>query len=118
MDTSLSARRYERHADEFVALWIIATVTYGVGDVITTIALFYFHPNVGEANPVLRWAMTSFDLAGLVGLKIMVFVAFIVISVEIARRDMDPLLYYAPPAVMAVLGAYLTVSNIVYMIGR
>lgn len=117
MDKFRGARRYERYEDEFVALWIIATATYGVGDIVTTIAVFYFHPVVSEANPLLRWLMSNFDLAGLVGLKLVVFVAFIAISVEIARREMDPLLYYAPPAVMAVLGTYLTVTNIVYMIG-
>lgn len=114
----VSQRRtaYEDRETEFYWLWIIATSAYGVGDVVTTIALFYYHPLVAEANPLLDWAMSTSGVAALVGIKISVFLAFIAISLAMARRGTDPLLYYAPPAVLAVLGTSLTVYNIVLMV--
>jgi hypothetical protein len=114
---SLRNTPYEDREEEFYWLWIIATATYGVGDIVSTIALVYFHPQVGEANPLVRWAIAEFNLGGLVGLKLGVFLTFIAINVTMARRGADPLLYYAPPAMLAVIGAYLTVWNIVVMAG-
>lgn len=107
---------YDRQ-DEFYWLWIIATATYGVGDVVTTIALVYYHPLTTEANPVLRWAMSTFGLGGLLGVKLGIFLVFIGVSLVLARRGYDPLLYSAPPAILAALGGYLTVFNLVVMAG-
>lgn len=114
---SLRDTPYEHRKNEFYWLWILATAAYGVGDVVTTIALVYFHPLTSEANPLLRWAMAQFGLAGLLGLKLVIMLGFVVISVSMARRGADPLLYYAPPGLLAALGGYLTVFNFVVMMG-
>ncbi len=108
---------YEDRQEEFYWLWIIATATYGVGDIVTTIALVYYHPLTTEANPVLRWAMSTFGLAGLLGVKLGIFLVFIGVSLGLARRGYEPLVYYAPPALLAALGGYLTVFNLVIMAG-
>lgn len=108
---------YAEREAEFYWLWIIATTTYGVGDIVTTVAFFYFHPTLTEANLLVRWAMMTFDLAGIIALKLASFVLIIAFTVVLAHLDTHPLLYYTPPAVLAVLGAYLTAWNLIYLIG-
>lgn len=108
---------YEDRREEFYGLWIIATATYGVGDVVTTIALVYYHPLTNEANPVLRWAMSTFGLGGLLAVKLGIFLVFIGVALALSRQGYDPLVYSAPPAILAGLGGYLTVFNLVVMAG-
>ncbi|MEF8801729.1 MAG: hypothetical protein V5A38_10930 [Halolamina sp.] len=101
---------------EFTRLWIIAVATYGVGDVVTTVALMEFSKTVVEANGIIRAAIDAFGQPGLVSLKIAVFLMCISLSVDAANRE-DGLLYYLPPVALAVVGAFTTALNIRLMYG-
>lgn len=100
---------------EFYWLWILATTTYGVGDVVTTIALVYYSPAVREANPIVDLALDSLGLAGLVAVKLAVFFACLALSVWSMHEWGDRVLYVFPPAVLAILGAFLTVLNLLLL---
>jgi hypothetical protein len=102
---------YRRRPQEFYWLWIAATATYGVGDIVSTIAFLQYVPTIEEANPVVVFALDAFGLTGLVGLKIAVYLVMLWISVT-GARDGDGLLYYFPPVLLTVVGTYLTASNV------
>jgi len=102
---------YRRRTREFYSLWIAATTTYGVGDIVSTIAFLRYVPGVDEANPLVAGAVDAFGLSGLVGLKIAVYLAMVWISVQGARED-DAYLYYFPPVLLTLVGAVLTASNL------
>lgn len=98
--------------EEFYWLWILATTAYGVGDVVTTIALVYYDPRVAEANPLVAAAMGSFGLGGLVVLKWAVFGCSLALSVVALRAWRDRFLYYAPPLTLTAVGLLVTASNL------
>lgn len=98
-------------AEEFTALWSIALATYGVGDVVTTIALVWFVPHLHEGNPLVAGVVGAFGQPGLVGLKLAAFGFCLLVSLAAARSD-DRLLYYGPPAGLALVGAFTTVYNL------
>lgn len=102
---------YSRRPQEFYWLWIAATATYGVGDIVSTIAFLEYVPTIDEANPVIVLVLGEFGLAGLVGLKIAVYLVMLWISVQ-GTREGDTLLYYFPPVLLTVVGTYLTASNL------
>ena len=102
---------YDRRPQEFYWLWIAATATYGVGDIVSTIAFLQYVPTIEEANPVVAFALDSFGLTGLILLKIAVYLVMLWISVS-GARDGDALLYYFPPVLLTLVGTYLTVSNV------
>ncbi len=102
---------YLRRPREFYSLWIAATTTYGVGDIVSTIAFLEYVPAVDEANPIVAGALDAFGLAGLVGLKIAVYLVMLWISVHGAREG-DGLLYYFPPVLLTAVGLVLTGSNV------
>lgn len=102
---------YLRRPREFYSLWIAATTTYGVGDIVSTIAFLEYVPTVDEANPIVSGALDAFGLAGLVGLKIAVYLVMLWISVHGAREG-DGLLYYFPPVLLTAVGLVLTGSNV------
>ncbi|RAW45880.1 hypothetical protein DQW50_06630 [Halorubrum sp. 48-1-W] len=102
---------YLRRPREFYTLWIAATSTYGVGDIVSTIAFLTYVPEIDEANPIVALALDSFGLAGLVALKIAVYLVMLWISV-VGARDGDGLLYYFPPVLLTAVGLYLTASNV------
>ena len=110
-DRSRHRPAYRRRPNEFYWLWIAATATYGVGDVVSTVAFLRYVPTIEEANPVVRFALESFGLSGLVALKIAVYLVMLWISVEGAREG-DSLLYYFPPVLLTATGTYLTASNV------
>jgi hypothetical protein len=101
---------------EFTRLWLVASATYGVGDVVTTIALLEFSTTVREANAIVRASVDLFGQPGFVALKIAVFLACIFISVNGANTE-DRLLYYLPPVVLALFGAFTTSLNIRLLLG-
>lgn len=86
-------------------------MTYGVGDIVSTIAFLEYVPTVEEANPVVALALDAVGLSGLVVLKIVVYLVMVWISVS-GARDGDALLYYFPPVLLTVVGTYLTASNV------
>jgi len=96
----------------FSRMWLLAVATYGVGDVVTTIALVYFSPLHTEANPVIRQAIMAFGGGGFLGLKLLVIYACIGISLWAGVGDEDRLMFYAPPILLALVGLYTTVHNL------
>ncbi|GAB7093600.1 hypothetical protein JCM30237_07520 [Halolamina litorea] len=100
----------------FTQLWIVATATYGVGDVVTTIALLWYSDSVREANALVRTVTDAYGLPGFVVLKIGVFVACILISVDGANAE-DRVLYYLPPVTIALIGAFTTSLNLRLLLG-
>jgi len=96
---------------EFYSLWIAATSTYGVGDIVTTIALVDFVSELREANPLVRWAMSAYGIEGLVAIKLAAFMILIWVSL-LGSRDHDRFLYYFPPIVLTLVGVFLTASNL------
>lgn len=115
--STLDGTAFEGQADEFYWLWILATTTYGVGDVVTTVALVRFSNRVDEANVLVRMAVDAFGLGGLVGLKLAVFFLCIGMQVVAIADTDDPVVVYAPPAVLAVFGAFTTAFNLRLLLG-
>jgi hypothetical protein len=98
--------------DGFSSMWFLAAATYGVGDIVTTIAIVYFSPTLTEANPAIRWAIINFGGGGFLGLKLLVLYACIGISLWGGVLDEDPLLFYGPPALLTVIGVLITGMNL------
>jgi len=101
---------------EFSRLWFLATLTYGVGDIVTTLALVGYSAAVNEGNVLLRAAIESFGLWGLIGLKLFAFLVCLAISLY-GARDADAAVYYGPPAMLAIVGAFTTVYNLRLLLG-
>ncbi|WP_224449427.1 hypothetical protein [Haloprofundus salilacus] len=95
----------------FYWAWIAATAGYGVGDVVTTVAVVAFASGVVEGNPVMDASISSFGLAGLVGLKLAVFALCLAVSQHAARVG-DPVFPYVLPSLLAAVGAGLTCYNV------
>jgi hypothetical protein len=114
---TLDGTSFEGQTDQFYWLWIVATTTYGVGDVVTTVTLLYFAESVGEANALVRAAVGEFGLAGLVGLKLGVFLLCVGLQVTALGDSDDWVVVYAPPAVLAVFGAFTTAFNVRLLLG-
>jgi hypothetical protein len=111
---SLAGTPYEE--EEFTVLWTLALATYGVGDMVTTIALIEYVPRVTEGNPLVDGAVAAFGQSGLIGLKLAAFLFCLGVSL-LAAQDDDRLLYYGPPAGLAVVGAFTTVYNLRLLLG-
>lgn len=99
-----------RWPNGFYWLWIAATATYGVGDIVTTVTMVFFVTDLTEANPLVRWAIDSYGLSGLAAVKLIGFLLMIWIS-WLGSKENDRLLYYFPPALLTVVGLFLTVHN-------
>ncbi|WP_117595099.1 hypothetical protein [Haloprofundus halophilus] len=99
----------------FYWAWIAAAAGYGVGDVVTTIAIVAFAPGVVEGNPVMGASISSFGFAGLVGLKLAVFALCLAVS-QYAARVGDPVVPYVLPGLLAAVGAGLTGYNVWSMV--
>lgn len=101
---------------EFVALWALAALSFGAGDVLTTLYVLRTDPAIVEANLLIVVAVGRFGSAGLVGLKLAGFALCLGISLH-AASTRDAWLYYFPPAVLAVVGTFLTVYNVRLLLG-
>jgi hypothetical protein len=102
---------------EFVWLWIVATTGYGVGDVVTTVALVNYHPAVTEGNPLLARTMETLGLGGLVAAKLVVFGLCFGLSYYAVRVWRDRVMYYFAPVVLLLFGVFFTVYNVRLMLG-
>lgn len=96
----------------FVRVWMLALVTYGVGDVVTTIALVWFVPGLGEANPLVVFAVATFGGGGYLALKLLAFFASLGISLWAGFQEADPVFFFGPPLLLAAVGAVLTGYNL------
>lgn len=100
---------------EFTLLWLVAAVTYGVGDIVTTVAIAWFSRTVREGNPLVAGAIEAFGQGGLIGLKLGAFLLCIAISL-LAARARDDTMYYLPPAVLSVVGFVATAYNLLLLL--
>jgi len=96
----------------FSRVWLLAAATYGVGDVVTTIALVWFSELTTEANPVIREAVVAFGGGGFLALKLLVLYACIGISIWAGKGEDDRLMFYGPPLLLTIVGLYTTASNL------
>ena len=99
----------------FSNAWLLALATYGVGDIVTTIALLYFMPAFTEANPMVRFAIESFGGGGFLALKLLVFYACLGITIWAGLLAKDKLMFYGPPLALAVFGTATTLFNLSLM---
>jgi hypothetical protein len=101
---------------QFTQLWAITAATYGVGDIVTTVALIWFSESVTELNAAVLFAVDAFGLPGFVALKLVAFAVGIGVCLAGAATD-DWVLYYLPPAALSVVGVFATTFNIRLLIG-
>ena len=100
---------------DFTWLWIFATLGYGVGDMITTLALIGYNPLVREGNAIVRWLFDMWGIPGFVAGKLLVFGACFAISLYALEVWEDRWLYYFPPLLLTVVGGFTTGYNIVLL---
>lgn len=101
---------------EFSRLWFVALATYGVGDVVTTLTLLFYTDKVDELNVLIRVLAENYGVAGLIGVKLLAFFVCIGICLYGAHEE-DWMLFYLPPAVLAVIGGFVTAFNLRLFIG-
>lgn len=93
-------------------LWIGATLVYGVGDLLTTLTILTVDLGIDESNLLIRHVFTNLGVWGIVAMKLAVFVVAVTISLVVAARWQDRVLYYAPPIILIVLGGLATANNL------
>lgn len=96
---------------EFYTLWLVAVLLYGAGDTITSIAILGLGPGLVEANPLIRTLVQAAGVPGLVAVKLIALIACLFVSLSARRLGGDPLVYYGPPAMLAIVGAFTTAFN-------
>lgn len=101
----------------FWGAWILAILAYGVGDVMTTIALVWSTPAYVEANPIIAWAIGAFGGGGFLGVKLLSFYGALGLSIWGGAGDEDHLLFYGPPVALALFGFVTTVLNLNLLFG-
>ncbi|MFW5896423.1 MAG: hypothetical protein ACOCUA_03470 [archaeon] len=101
---------------EFYGLWFFVAVTYGAGDVLTTMTIVWGSPDVVEANVVVAAVIGAFGTVGLVALKIGELLAAIGISLYGLAVLHDRTVYYLPPVALALLGTFATAYNLVLLL--
>jgi hypothetical protein len=102
---------------EFYGLWLFVAVTYGAGDVLTTMTIVGARNDVVEMNAVVAAAMEQFGSIGLIALKIVILVASIGISLYGLAVLRDRAVYYLPPVALALVGTFATAYNLVLLAG-
>jgi hypothetical protein len=109
------AERQSFDRTEFYGLWLFVAVTYGAGDVLTTMTIDA-SAGLVEANALVAAAMAQFGSAGLVALKIGVLLASIGISLYGLAVLRDRTVYYLPPLALACMGTFATAYNLVLLL--
>ncbi len=95
----------------FVCVWLLALLTYGAGDLLTTVAVVS-SPLHAEANPVVGTVIAAFGGGGVLALKFVILSACFGLSIWGGMRDGDAFLFYMPPTVLAVVGVATTAFNL------
>lgn len=116
LDTMLAGEAILEGEQQFYWLWILATIAYGVGDILTTLTILTVDLGIQEANLLIRHAFTHLGQWGVVGLKLGVFIGAIALSVAAAELWDDRDLYYAPPIVLILMGTVVTANNLYLMV--
>jgi DNA-binding response OmpR family regulator len=107
---------YRTRPREFYGLWFLAALTYGIGDVVSTLYATVAVPGLIEANPIVGTLLSSSGLPGFLLLKLLVLFVLISVSVQGARRR-ERFSYYWPPVVATGIGLLLTGWNVRLVIG-
>lgn len=107
---------YRTRTGGFYLLWAAAALTYGVGDIVSTLYATVAVPGLLEGNPVVNTLLENFGLPGFLLLKLLVFLMLISVSVQGARSH-ERFSYYWPPVVMTGLGLLLTGWNLRLIFG-
>lgn len=107
---------YEAKTAEFYFLWLLAALTYGVGDVLTTVYAVATVPGLIEGNPIVNVVLQEFGLSGFLGLKLVIFLVLIWISIRGAQQH-TRFTYYWPPIIMSGIGVFLTGWNLRVILG-
>jgi DNA-binding NarL/FixJ family response regulator len=107
---------YQTRSRTFYALWLLAVLAYGVGDIVSTLYATLAVPGFVEANPVVSGVLETSGLPGFLLLKLLVFFVLISISVH-GARNRDRFSYYWPPVVATGIGVLLTGWNVRLVIG-
>ncbi len=109
---SLEGTVLEDHESAFYWLWIFATTTYGVGDLLTTMVIWYFD-GLTELNALVAAALSTSGRPGLVALKLLVIVATIGLQVAVLRsEDPDWVSILGPPILLGMIGLAVTTYNL------
>lgn len=88
-----------------VALWLLALLCYGVGDVVTTVVGVHT-PGVVETNPFARWAFARSVVGGMVALKGLAFA-----GAYLLWRAVPPPYRVGVPLGLALSGLVVTCWN-------
>jgi DNA-binding response OmpR family regulator len=107
---------YRSRSTQFYGLWLAAALTYGVGDVISTLYATIAVPGLIEGNPVVNALLSSAGLPGFLLLKLIVLLVLVSVSVQGARQR-EPFSYYWPPVVATGIGLLLTGWNARLIVG-
>lgn len=114
----LDGTPFAAESAEFYGLWLLAVLTFGVGDVLTTVGVL-LAGHLSEANALVFTAIDRYGMAGLATLKLGAF--FLAVSLHVyglnTGPDDDPLVVYGPPALLAVAGAFATAYNARLLLG-
>jgi DNA-binding response OmpR family regulator len=107
---------YRTRATEFYALWFVAALTYGVGDVVSTLYATLTIPGLIEGNLVVNALLSAAGLPGFILLKLLVLFVLISISVQ-GGQSREQFSYYWPPLVATGIGLLLTGWNVRLILG-
>ncbi|WP_256403028.1 HalX domain-containing protein [Halorubrum salinum] len=107
---------YRSRPGAFYALWFVAALAYGVGDVVSTLYATVAVPGLIEGNPVVGGLLATVGVPGFLALKLLVFLVLISISVQ-GGRTRERYSYYWPPVAATGLGLLLTGWNLRLILG-
>ncbi|WP_196219644.1 HalX domain-containing protein [Halorubrum sp. BV1] len=107
---------YRSRPGAFYALWFVAALAYGAGDVVSTLYATVAVPGLIEGNPVVGGLLATVGIPGFLALKLLVFLVLISVSVQ-GGRVRDRYSYYWPPVVATGLGLLLTGWNLRLILG-
>lgn len=105
---------HRERSREFVMLWAVATLAYGVGDTFTTIVGVEGY-GLEESNPFVDLILDVWGIGGFVTLKIAVFGILLAISLYHSGRR-ETVHYYWPPLLLIGVGVFLTAWNTVMIV--
>lgn len=109
---SLAGTALEEHESAFYWLWIFATTTYGAGDLLTTMVIWYLE-GVTELNVLVAATLSAGGRPGLVALKLLVIVASIGLQVAVLHsEDPDWVSILGPPVLLGMIGLAVTGYNL------
>ncbi|MDS0221819.1 hypothetical protein NDI54_10720 [Haloarcula sp. S1AR25-5A] len=105
MNWRQSSTRFTGPSNAAVALWAVAVVFFGVGDLVTTF-VGYSITGVTELSPVVKLLLEQHAFVALTGLKAAVFVGFFAIWKYVSWPYS-----IGVPLGLAILGVAVTVWN-------